>query len=87
MLEDLPWEITQVLTSESAEEADPHDGAIRNLNGDSGSKVRKTLEDTQRRLILDALQRNGGTIAAAARDLGMHRATLYRKIRSLDINV
>ena len=35
--------------------------------------------------ILDALQRNSFNRAAAARELGIHKTTLYRKIKALDL--
>lgn len=39
--------------------------------------LRAAVEDFQRRLIRDALDRNDGVWAAAARDLGMHRSNLH----------
>lgn len=84
-LEDLPWEISSaVSTGKDFVAGDVPQSA---MDGNGSPKVRQTLEDTQRKLIMDALERNGGTVSAAARDLGMHRATLYRKIRSLDIEM
>jgi PAS domain S-box-containing protein len=37
--------------------------------------------------ILDALQRNSFNRAAAARELGIHKTTLYRKIKDLDLQL
>lgn len=37
--------------------------------------------------ITETLRRHGGNRDAAAEALGIHRATLFRKIKSLDIRV
>ncbi len=44
-----------------------------------------SLAETERRAILDALDRTRGNRAAAARELGIGRATLYRRIKEHDI--
>jgi len=44
-----------------------------------------TLEDCQRRVILDALERNEWNRQAAARELGIHKSTLYRQLHRLHI--
>lgn len=41
----------------------------------------RTLEDTERLTIADALERNGGRRKATARELNISERTLYRKIR------
>jgi transcriptional regulator with PAS, ATPase and Fis domain len=43
------------------------------------------LKSAEARAILDALKRNNFNRLAAARDLGMHKSTLFRKIKSLGI--
>ena len=43
------------------------------------------LRETEKMLITQALQRNNGNRTATARELGMHKSTLFRKIKSLDI--
>ncbi|MDA8428523.1 MAG: sigma-54-dependent Fis family transcriptional regulator [Geobacteraceae bacterium] len=48
--------------------------------GSSGSAL---LADVEARLISATLDRTGGNIAAAARNMGIGRNTLYRKLRSL----
>jgi PAS domain S-box-containing protein len=48
-------------------------GAARNGNG--------LPQKSEKELILDALQRTGGNRTRAARELGMHRSTLWRKAR------
>ncbi len=39
------------------------------------------------RLIREALDRSGGNRTAAARELGIHKTTLHRKIRKLGIEL
>ena len=45
----------------------------------------ETLEDCERRVIRLALARNQGNRASAAEELGIHKSTLYRKMRRLGI--
>jgi DNA-binding NtrC family response regulator len=51
----------------------PRPGSIR-------ESVRKTVAEVERKAILDALARHGGNQHAAARDLGIHRRTLMRRL-------
>jgi PAS domain S-box-containing protein len=51
--------------------------------GDLASAVRAA----ERRAILDAIERNAGNREAAARDLGLHKSTLFRKVRTLGIRL
>lgn len=46
-----------------------------------------SLPDLEHSLIIDALIKHNGHIPSAAHDLGLSRATLYRKIQSLKINL
>lgn len=46
-----------------------------------------TEEETERRMIEDSLRRNFGNRQRAAQELGMHRSTLWRKIRFYRIEV
>ena len=39
----------------------------------------------EREIIIETLRRNGGNRARAATELGMHRTTLWRKIKSYGI--
>lgn len=43
------------------------------------------MESAERNLIIDALHRHDGIVSHAARFLGLGPATIYRKIRSLEI--
>ena len=45
------------------------------------------LKSTEARVIMDALERNQFNRLAAARDLGIHKSTLFRKIKTLGISV
>ncbi len=44
------------------------------------AQVAKTLEEAEREMILQSLERNDGNRAAAARELGITRRTLHNKI-------
>jgi len=44
------------------------------------------LEDVERQALLDALQRSGGNKKKAAEMLGIHRPTLYGKLRRLGLS-
>jgi transcriptional regulator of acetoin/glycerol metabolism len=43
------------------------------------------LENVERDLIVRALERHRGHTAAAAKELGVHRSTLWRKIKRYGI--
>ncbi len=64
-------------------------GSIRAATGPGGSGVGRaaTLKEMERATIIDALRRNGWNRTAAARQLGIHKSTLFRKIQSLDIDL
>ena len=47
----------------------------------------QTLEDLERHFIQDALRRNDYSRVATARELGIHKSTLYRKISRLGISL
>ncbi|MDD8024427.1 MAG: helix-turn-helix domain-containing protein [Paracoccaceae bacterium] len=49
--------------------------------------LRGGLEEAQRAEMARALARNGGNVSAAARDLGIGRATFYRKAKALSLEV
>jgi len=50
----------------------------------SGS-IKDMRKDAEKKLILEALKRNNFNKAATARDLKIHKATLFRKIKALNI--
>lgn len=45
----------------------------------------KTLKQMEMILIIEALRRNKGNQAAASKDLGINKSTLYRKLKAYDI--
>ncbi len=51
----------------------------------AGSTLRRRIEEFERRAIREAVERRGGNWAAAARDLGMHRANLHHLARRLGL--
>ena len=53
--------------------------------GESGEP--STLEELEGRFIRDVLARNSWNRTAAARELGIHKTTLHRKIRRLGIEL
>jgi PAS domain S-box-containing protein len=55
--------------------------------GPKGSKLDETLQATEARAIREAIERNGGNRLAAARELGIHKSTFFRKIRLLGIDL
>jgi len=48
--------------------------------------IRAARGTVEAQLILEALERNQGNRNAAARDLGMHKSTLFRKMRALNLH-
>jgi transcriptional regulator with PAS, ATPase and Fis domain len=55
---------------------------IRRLGG-----PQMTLEQMEKQLLVDALARNNWNRMATARELGIHKSTLFRKIKSLSIEL
>ena len=45
----------------------------------------RTLEEVENQTILEAYERSGGNVSEIARELGIARATLYRKLKKLDL--
>jgi len=58
-------------------------GATRDSSADGGLRAARDTLDAQ--AISAALERTGGNRAAAARELGIHTSTLFRKMRALNI--
>jgi len=52
-----------------------------------GRGMAETLEALQTQVIREAVQRNRGNRLAAARELGMHKSTFFRKVRLLGIEL
>jgi len=55
--------------------------------GADASEQPSTLEELEARFIRDVLARNSWNRTAAARELGIHKTTLHRKIRLLGIEL
>jgi transcriptional regulator with PAS, ATPase and Fis domain len=49
--------------------------------------IGNAVKSTEAQLILDALKHNENNWLAAARELGIHKSTLYRKIKKLVIDL
>jgi len=49
------------------------------------SRFGTTLQEMEKGLIIDSLQRNNWNRNAVARELGIHRSTLFRKLKLLGI--
>ena len=47
--------------------------------------INAAVQTVEAQVILEALRRNNGNRLAAARELGMHKSTLFRKINALGI--
>jgi len=52
-----------------------------------GATLQETVRIAEERAILDALARNGDNRDAAARELGIHRSTLFRKVNELGLSL
>ena len=49
--------------------------------------IRQVKQQTERQLIIEALKNNNFNRNAAARELGLHKSTLYRKLKKLNIEL
>ena len=54
-------------------------------NGQRDARQRPTLAELEEISIKDSIQRNGGNLSRAARELGVARSTLYNKIKTYGI--
>jgi len=52
-----------------------------------GKTLQQTVRMAEEKAILDALARNGDNRDAAARELGIHRSTLFRKVKELGLSL
>lgn len=50
------------------------------------SKIKKLIRQSERVLIVETLKDCDGNISRAARDLGINRRTLQRKLKSMKVN-
>ncbi|MEA5032246.1 MAG: sigma 54-interacting transcriptional regulator [Sphaerochaeta sp.] len=83
-LDDLPAEISRSHTDAlQAEGQSPKQADGTGVRTD----VHSAKEEVERQCIVDALMRHDMRVSEAAVELGMHRATLYRKIQALSIGL
>jgi DNA-binding NtrC family response regulator len=71
-----------------ADGGSPSGGTGAEFDGWQGgppAELKRALEGPERWLILRALERHGGNRSAAARGLGINRATLFNKMRRYDL--
>jgi PAS domain S-box-containing protein len=50
----------------------------------AGARGRKAVREFEKELILSALRRHGGKVHRAAKEMGVHRATLWRKMKKIN---
>lgn len=68
-----------------------YQGIEEELTGNEGdhaeetAPVKTSIDDTEKVLIKDVLEKNNGNIQATAKELGIARNTLYRKIKKYEI--
>jgi PAS domain S-box-containing protein len=81
-LDDIPWEITSVENGPAQRFV-----SLGTDRDSSEAGLRDVRSEAERAAILAALERNGGKVSKVAKELGMHRATLYRKMHALGIEL
>ncbi len=59
----------------------PEDFYLRNVGSGSGNNTSSTLEEVEKQLIQQALEKNNGNFTAAAEQLGITRQTLYNRMK------
>jgi DNA-binding NtrC family response regulator len=57
------------------------------LSHTGGRKMIETVRALEVQSIREAIERNGGNRLAAAQELGMHKSTLFRKVKLLGIEL
>jgi transcriptional regulator of acetoin/glycerol metabolism len=83
LLDDDETQITESHLPEELFEAAPHpavDGAAETVPCSAPVETAGSLEEINRQVVVRALESAGGNISAAARQLGISRNTLYRKL-------
>ncbi len=76
--------IDSAVVMAEGEEILPEDLGLRDAGGSPLDSLR--LEDWERRLITEALDRTAGNVGEAAELLGISRATAYRKLKEYEID-
>jgi PAS domain S-box-containing protein len=60
---------------------------LRKDGEDSAPRISRSYEEIESRFLIDVLRRNGWNRQAAARELGIHKTTLWRRIKRLGIEL
>ena len=74
-----------ILTQRGLVTAETLELAVREPRGEERKDRPERLEELERQAILEALERCGGNQSRAARELGIDRTTLGRKLRRCGI--
>jgi transcriptional regulator with PAS, ATPase and Fis domain len=64
----------------------PENLRVRNSRSIGHGTMGEAVKSTEAQIILDALERNRNNRLATARELGIHKSTLFRKIRMLGLD-
>lgn len=75
-----------ILSDDIIEESDLPDFILEKEEIAQQGTLKKTKEEIERKMILDALEKSEWIIARAARILGIERTTLHKKIKALGIS-
>lgn len=78
---ELQHAIEKAVILSSGNQLQPSDFFFRNGNNGADGNYKGTLEDMERKLIMEAIQKNLGNMTAVAQQLGITRQTLYNKIK------
>jgi PAS domain S-box-containing protein len=62
-----------------------HSYRYENGDAENGKRPLDALDDFEKGLILETLQKHGGKLEETAREMGIHRATLWRKMKKMKI--
>jgi two-component system, NtrC family, nitrogen regulation response regulator NtrX len=73
-------ELTESVLASYLEEM-PASGEASDGDGDGGSSLRARLAGSEREVLVEELKRSGWNVSAAAKSLGIDRASLHRKMK------
>ncbi len=83
----LPPAMVEAAAHGGREGSGPHVERADSAHGTVGADIRAGKVEFERRLVIDALRRNGNKCASAAHELGIDKATLYRKLKQFGIDL
>jgi transcriptional regulator with PAS, ATPase and Fis domain len=55
--------------------------ALGDISESEKGTFKEALEDFEKNFIQSAIDRNGGNVSAAAREIGIHRSLIYKRIQ------